>query len=131
MKKRKWLIYTVLIGLVPFFLRLLIYFIIKDTNSNYILNEVDMVTFGLVLNLTNINELENVQNVEQKWKTTNIGMSVILLIIFASFLGLVYISDLPNILIFNKENIKYCALCLGIVSFVSSYSIYNKLNTLQ
>jgi O-antigen/teichoic acid export membrane protein len=118
----------VLIGLVPFFIRFLVFFILDGTNINYILNEVDMVTFGLVLNLTNINELESYQSKERMWKTTNIGISVLLLIIFAAFLMLVYLSEIQTNLNFNRNNIKYCALALGISSFFLSYSIYDKLN---
>ena len=130
MKKRKWLIYTVLIGLLPFFIRLFIYLVVKDTTGSYVLNEVDLVTFGLVLNLTNINELENVNNVDKNWKTTNVGLSVFFLIMFACFLGIAYVSDLSTRINFDKENLKKCALVLGIVSLVASYSIYNRLNTL-
>lgn len=130
MKKRKWLIYTVLIGLIPFLLRFLIFIIKNDTNYNYILNEVDMVTFGLVLNLTNINELENLDSIDKVWKTTNIGLSVLMLILFASFLGLTYLADLDKGSSFNKVNIKYCALTLGLVSLVMSYSIYNRINSI-
>lgn len=130
MKKRKWLIYTVLIGLMPLLIRLFIFLTTKNTQTNYILNEVDIVTFGLVLNLTNINELEDNEKVDKKWKTTNIGFSVLLLILFSLFLGIAYIADFPNNTQFDKSNIRNCAALLGVVSFFMSYSIYNRLNTI-
>jgi len=128
MTKTKWLLYTVLIGLVPFLVRLLIFSISKDVSVKYILNEIDMITFGLVLNVSNITELEGNTSLEPKAKTINIGVSVFLVIFFTAFLGISYVSDLPNVNIFDKDAIKWLSLALSTGAFLFSYSIFKRLN---
>lgn len=108
----------------------MIYFLFRGINEVYIFNEVDIVTFGLVLHLSNINELEGRSKGDKIWKTWNTGISKVMLIILSALLGLAYISDiLPNTAI-NKSAIKIMAGVLGIASFFFSYSIFNRLNKL-
>ncbi|RZK79780.1 MAG: hypothetical protein EOO85_02695 [Pedobacter sp.] len=123
----KWLIYTVLIGLLPFIARLLIFAITKNLSATYILNEVDMIAFGLVLNVSNISEIDNNSSLTEEWKTKNKGLSVIFIIIFSIFLGLSYMADLPNANGFDKNMIRMLSLCLSAVSLFFSYTIFNKL----
>ena len=96
MKKTKWLIYTVVIGLLPVLIRTFIYLIRIDVEAGYSINVVDIVTFGLVLHISNINELEDKENVDKNWKTKNIGLSVLLLIIFSGILTVSYLAELPD-----------------------------------
>jgi hypothetical protein len=128
MTKTKWLLYTVLIGLVPFLVRFLIFLVIKDIGAKYILNEIDMIAFGLVLNVSNITELEGNTTMDSRSKTINIGVSVFLVIFFTAFLGISYVSDLPNVNIFNKDSIKWLSLILSAGAFFFSYSIFKRLN---
>jgi len=46
-KQVKWLIYTVLVGLIPIFLRLMIYFVTDGSIS--IFSASDFIAFGIVL----------------------------------------------------------------------------------
>jgi len=123
----KWLIYTVLIGLLPFIARLLIFAITKNLTATYILNEVDMIAFGLVLNVSNISEIDNNRTLTEDWKTKNKGLSVIFIIIFSIFLGLSYMADLPTANGFDKSMIRLLSLVLSSVSLFFSYTIFNKL----
>lgn len=131
MKKRKWFLYTVIIGLLPLFIRLFLFILMNKLKCSYILNEVDLITFGLVLHISNINELEDKENVDRKWKTTNIGISVFMVILFSILLAIGYICDISKNIEFRKDALKYCALFLGVASFILSYSIYNRLSTIE
>jgi len=126
MTKTKWLIYTVLIGLIPFIIRFIIYLVTLDVKLNYIFNEIDMIAFGLVLNVSNITELDGNNTVSDKWKTTNIGLSVMLVILFAAFLSVSYISELPGIKMFDKSAIKWLSLTASLGSLLFSYSIFRR-----
>lgn len=131
MRKSKWLIYTVLIGLIPFFIRFFVFIVRRDLHSNYILNEIDMITFGLILHVTNINELFSYKNSDKNWKEINIGLSIFMLVIFSSFLGLTYFADVDKSSEINRTSIKYMSLILSLVSFFSSYSIYDRISKIQ
>src|SRR5690606_7318484 len=93
MKKTKWLIYTVLIGMIPFLIRSFIALIDNTATIQYWINETDFIVLGLVLNLTNINELEDKDFEDKIWKTRNIGFSVISIALFAAILAIVTYSD--------------------------------------
>lgn len=126
MVKTKWLIYTVAIGLLPFLLRLLIFLIGKDTNVEFLMNEADFIVFGLVLNLTNLNELEHKK--ASIWKTKMIGIAALQIAFYAGILVVSYITEFPNQNIINPTLLFYCSLTLSIISFLFSYSIYDRIN---
>jgi hypothetical protein len=128
MKKRKWFIYTVIIGLLPLMIRLFLYAVLNGLELSYVINEVDLVTFGLVLHISNINELEDKVNMDKVWKTTAIGISVIMLVLYSALLSIGYLSDAVDSVNINRRTLKMCAFLLSVLSFLNSYSIYNRLN---
>ena len=131
MKKTKWLIYTVLIGLIPFLIRTLITLFDRTATIDYWLNEADFIVLGLVLNLTNINELEDKDFENKIWKTKNIGISVVFIALFSAILAIVAYADFKLSVDIDKSMVKKCSIGLALVSFVFSYSIYNRLNILD
>jgi len=131
MIKTKWLIYTVIIGLMPFLIRSFISIFDKTATLEYWINETDFIGLGLVLNLSNINELEDKDFEDKIWKTKNIGLSVVYIVLFSSILAIVTYSDFKHSTDINKWAVKCCSILLSLVSFFFSYSIYNRLNTLR
>jgi uncharacterized membrane protein len=131
MKKTKWLIYTVIIGLIPFFIRTFITLFDNTATLNYWLNEADFIVLGLVLNLTNINELEDRDFDDKIWKTKNIGVSVIFIALFAAIFAIITYADFKSNPDLNKSMVKGCSIALAVVSFIFSYSIYNRLTILD
>ena len=129
MSKTKWLIYTVAIGLLPVLIRILIFALNKDRTSNMLFSEIDFITFGLVLNITNINVLEENSTVDSNTKSTKIGISIILLILFAGFLFLVYFCDITGNQLLDRLVSKIIAAFLSIASFVQSFTIFDTLNS--
>lgn len=130
MKKTKWLIYTVLIGLIPFLIRSFICLFDKTGSVSYWLNETDFIVFGLVLNLSNINELEDKKFEDQLWKTKNIGFSIIQIIVFSAIFAIVTYSNFKSNTDLNENTVKACSIALALVSFIFSYSIFNRINKL-
>lgn len=130
MKKTKWLIYTVIIGLIPFLIRSFICLFDKTSTFNYWLNETDFIIFGLILNLSNINELEDKVIVDKLWKTKNIGFSVILIIIFSAIFTIITYSEFKSNPDLNISTVKISSISLAAVSFIVSYSIFNRINTI-
>ena len=132
MKKIKWLIYTVAIGLIPFVLRLFLWWITVNTHSiDYVINEVDIVMFGLILNLSIITELENEKDLEPKWKTKCNGFSLIMLILFSVFLGISYFGDVTASIAIGTNKLKLLCTVLSIISFLFCFSVYNRLNAIE
>jgi ABC-type thiamin/hydroxymethylpyrimidine transport system permease subunit len=127
MTKTKWLIFTVLIGLIPFIMRSLVFLITNDLSPTYIINEIDLVAFGLVLNVSNISEMDGSTTVTAEWKLIRIGVSLVSVVLFAGFLMATYIAELPGTSVFNREAIRWGSVILTFASFLFSYSIFKRL----
>jgi hypothetical protein len=127
MNKTRWLIYTVIIGLIPIFVRFCVASTGNKFDLNYCFNLTDVVSFGLMLNLTNINELESHDIENKRWKTIAIGLSVILIILFAIFLGLAGFADYRKMQDFNYNNARNFSILLCLSSLLLGYSVQNRL----
>lgn len=130
MKKTKWLIYTVIIGLIPFLIRSFICLFDKTSSFSYWLNETDFIIFGLVLNLSNINELEDKEIENKIWKTKKIGYSIVQIIVFSAIFSIITYSEFKSNTDLNITTVKACSIILALVSFLFSYSIFNRFNKL-
>lgn len=125
-RKAKWLAYTVLVGLIPIICRLLIYFVSKQTDIAA-LSASDFVAFGLVLHISNINEIEYYN--EASWKTIYNGLSVA----FISVYGVLFATHLlgtaqPGLI--DIDSITKVSMLLSGVSFLLSFSIYYRISRL-
>ena len=125
-KKVKWLVYTVLVGLLPFIIRFLIFLIIKNVNYTFLLNASDFVAFGLVLHISNINELEYI-NDDKNWKTVQNGVSAVFIVVYGVLFAATLIAGL-NPGIFELQVMNYAAMIVSLGSFALSYSIYDRLS---
>jgi hypothetical protein len=123
-KKVKWLIYTVLIGLIPIFTRVLIWSV---TNGEVaLISSSDVIIFGLILHISNINELEHYEK-DKSWKTIHNGISITFILFYGLLFTLTLLSEVKPKFI-NYTTVTYMSMVLSIISFVISYSIYDKIN---
>jgi membrane-associated HD superfamily phosphohydrolase len=123
--KSKWLAYTVLVGLIPILSRLLVWSIAS--------NEVvlpfaatDFVAFGLVLHISNINELEHVSAQNKSWKTVQNGVSVIFIALYSVLFAVLLLAE-KNPKLVNANSLLICVAMLAVTSFLLSLSILHRL----
>lgn len=129
--KVKWLTYTVLVGLIPFFSRLLIFFLTASRNIDLLFNPSDFVAFGLILHISNINELEH-SNLEKKsWKTIQNGLSIVFIAAYSVLFVIAVIEDTISPGVFNQTAVRVSPMILSIPSFALSYSIFDRLAKLE
>jgi hypothetical protein len=131
-KKSKWLIYTVLVGLLPFLMRILIFLVIDKNHNNIdMISANDFIAFGLVLHICNINEIEHIYLSEEKqWKTIQNGMSIVFIAFYSILYTLTLISDnFQNVI--DLQSLTICVFVLSVFSFCLSYSIYDRLSALE
>lgn len=127
--KVKWLIYTVLVGMIPILSRILIWAVLKST-SIPIFNASDFVTFGLVLNVSNFNEIEHAVKFHDKWKTVQNGTSLCFISFFMVLFS-VYIVGESDPSLVNVQTIKIMSIVMSAVSLLLSLSIYNRISTIK
>ena len=128
--KTKWVIYTLLAGFIPIIIRIITFLYVNKTGLGLLFDEIDFIILGLILNLSNIHELENKNDVNQNWKTKMIGVSQFKIILLSAILALGYISEAMKNENFNDLILKSCAIGISFVSLLVSYSIFDRLNKL-
>ena len=124
--KIKWLIYTVLVGLIPILSRALIWFISQNRTMDFF-NASDFVAFGLILHISNINEIEHFNDRENSWKTIQNGISIA----FISFYSVLFACSLlgqSNPGLINVEAITNLSIVLSFVSLLISFSVYHTIS---
>lgn len=122
-RKIKWLIYTVLVGLIPILSRLIVWVVTKEGSVN-LLSPSDFVAFGLVLHISNINEIEHFSGVEREWKTAQNGISIAFIAFYSVLFALTLIGDG----VVDVVAITICTIILSLVSFLISYSVYDRIS---
>ncbi|HSH24744.1 MAG TPA: hypothetical protein VLA13_04320 [Massilibacterium sp.] len=122
-KKVKWLIYTVLVGLIPILSRLIVWIVTKQGSVD-LLSPSDFVAFGLVLHISNINEIEHFSGVDRGWKTSQNGISIA----FIAFYSVLFALTLVGKTIVDVQAITICTVVLSVVSFLISYSVYDRIS---
>lgn len=122
-KKTKWLTYTVLVGFIPIFARLFAWLVTKGSYID-LFSSSDFVALGLVLHISNINEIEHFSGLEQQWKTIQNGISIV----FIAFYSVLLTLNLLGESIVDARIMTYCAVGLATVSLAISYSVYDKIS---
>ena len=124
--KIKWLMYTVVIGLIPVLLRMLIWSILQNRTMD-ILNASDFVAFGLILHISNINQIEHFNESDKSWKTVQIVLSIV----FILFYGVLFACSLlgqSNPGLINIRSITYFSIGFSVVSFLISFVVYDRVS---
>lgn len=134
MKFERWLIYTVLVAALPLFIRLICFWVLKNPVGSAV-SPIDIVFFGLTLNISNINELNGLKNkskkveshVAQPNKNRVLGLSLLLIILLAITLGMIYISELLAVKILSITSTYICSILMSVASFVFSWNVMLKI----
>lgn len=125
-KKTKWLIYTVLVGLIPILSRIFVWSVTESGVVSLIMAS-DFIAFGLILHISNINEIEHLADDEKSWKTVQNGVSITFIAFYSVLFALIMISEgIPNFI--DIEAIKNCAVGLAVISFLISFSVFHRIS---
>lgn len=125
--KIKWLAYTVLVGLIPIISRLFVWLTAK-AESMQLLAATDFVAFGLVLHISNINELEHISSEQNKdWKTIQNGVSLTFVALYSVLYAVLLIGE-KNPSLIDLRAMLICVISLAVVSLLLSLSIFHRLS---
>jgi len=127
-KKIKWLIYTVLVGLIPILSRLLVW-TVTEPGVVSLITASDFIAFGLILHISNINEIEHLSDKEKSWKTIQNGTSIVFIAFYSVLFALVMVSEgIPSFI--DASVIKKCTVGLACVSFIISFSVFHRISNI-
>jgi membrane-associated PAP2 superfamily phosphatase len=128
-KKIKWLIYTVLVGLIPIIARILVWGV-TQTGTVSLFAASDFIAFGLILHISNINEIEHLSDSDKSWKTIQNGTSILFIALYSILFSLIMLSEsIPNFI--NTQVIKICVIFLSVISFLISFSVFHRISSIH
>ena len=122
-KIEKWLIYTVLVGLIPIVSRLLIWALTK-AGAVEAFSASDFIAFGLILHISNINEIEHSNSANPRWKTIQNGTSIMFIVFYSA----IYPLNLVGREIIDPTAVAFSLGALSIASLIISYSVFGNLS---
>ena len=125
-RKTKWLMYTVLVGLIPVVARLLIWLISRNPDVD-IFNTADFVVFGLILHISNINEMEHIHDSHKVWKTIQNGTSTVFITLYGVLFA-AYLLDQSNPGLVHTESTRYVTMGLSVISFLLSLAAFHRMS---
>lgn len=124
----KWIFYTVLVGLIPVFARLLVWLVDQSKNVPKF-DASDFIVFGLIVHISIINEIEHFNRGHQSWKTIHNGSSVLFIVMYTVLFACQILGKTHSGL-FDQAAILNVAWVLAIVSFVIGLSVFYRLSRL-
>lgn len=125
-KKIKWLIYTVLVGMIPILSRFLVWGVTTPGTVS-LLTATDFIAFGLILHISNINEIEHLDDKNKSWKTIQNGTSIAFIALYSVLFTLILLTEgVPGIV--DITAIKICTIFLATISFLISFSVYHRIS---
>jgi len=124
--KSKWLAYTVLIGLFPIFSRFLVWLVTKEGSIEPFAPQ-DFIAFGLVLLISNINELEHLVGADRSREVAQNGISSCLIAAHGVLLCLTLIEDDAV----DRQAIMYCVAIIALASLGLSYTLFTRISKID
>ncbi|ENO8810991.1 hypothetical protein KFZ67_08015 [Photobacterium damselae] len=124
----KWLIYTVVVGLIPILSRLFSWLVTKD-NIIPAFSASDFIAFGLVLHISIINEVEHINDLDKSWKTFQNGISISFIAFYSVLYTFTLLAPLSDVT--DPAVITNCAQVLSVVSFLISFSVFDRVSKLH
>lgn len=115
-----------MVGLIPILSRFIVWIVTKQGTVD-LFNGGDFVAFGLVLHISNINEIENINLPDRAWKTAQDGISIVFIVFYGVLFTLTLLAGSPSSVVDLKIT-KYSSMILSGVSFLISYSVYDRVS---
>jgi hypothetical protein len=129
MLRVKWLLYTVLVGLIPVLARLIVYAISPKATQAFMWGEADLASFALALNIANISVIEH-ESTAPGWKTIVNGMSLLHVVFLGVVFTLSFLKDIdPSIV--AAVRLRQAAGVLSVTSLILSFTVYDRLARAQ
>ncbi|MFJ2536652.1 hypothetical protein [Pseudomonas sp. NPDC087614] len=122
--KWRWLVFTVLFGMIPIFIRLLVGgFDLEGRVS--LVSSSDFIALGLVLQVSLFNEIKYNNPEDADWRQVIIGVSALYMLVYAVLYVLLLISEYDKGI--DTKMLLYVSMILAGVSFLLCLAVYDRL----
>ncbi|WNW11245.1 hypothetical protein RRX38_08785 [Pseudomonas sp. DTU_2021_1001937_2_SI_NGA_ILE_001] len=123
-KKILWLIYTVLLGMVPIFMRLIVANLVNGERIPVVAAS-DFISLGIVIHISVLAEIRYSDTHGATWKQAVTGVTVLALIFYSVLYAASVFSEVSNEV--NTSGILWSSMFMAVVSFLVSLVVYDRL----
>lgn len=124
--KLRWLIYTVLFGMVPIVFRLIVSTLIEGEVGLPRFAPSDFIAFGIVLQVSIFNEIKYHDLDDAEWKHRMMGMSAFFMLLYSGLYILMLVSEgLKGV---KVELILHSSMICCAVSLLLCYVFYDRMS---
>lgn len=123
-RKWTWLLYTVLFGMVPIFIRILMSSVM-NVGVVALFSPSDFISFGIVLQISLLNEVRYHDVQDISWRHRIVGLSTFIVLFYAAlYAAALLVESVQQVNISSVLNISI-ALCIG--SFILCWCVYDRM----
>jgi len=123
--KLRWLVFTVLFGMVPILMRLLVSLLVAGDREIAIVAASDLISFGIVMQVSIFNEIRYYDLSDIEWKHRMMGMSALFMLMYAALYVVLLFSEVLSSI--NAKALLYISIGAAFVSFLLCYVFYDKM----
>ncbi|WP_223554822.1 hypothetical protein [Pseudomonas sp. BF-R-01] len=124
--KLRWLIYTVLFGMAPIFLRLLVSLLIVGEKEVPYFSAPDFIAFGIVLQVSIFNEIRYHNLSDADWKHRMMGVSALFMLFYSALYVMLLMSEVFSGV--NVNAVLYSAIVSSTISFLLCLCLYDRMS---
>jgi phosphatidylserine synthase len=126
--KLRWLVYTVIFGMAPVLIRLVVSAFVVSRDGSEDIDKVsasDFIAFGIVLQVSIFNEIRYHDLSDIEWKHRMMGVSALFMLVYSSLYVLLLLSE-----VFSRINIDallYVSIGFSAVSLLLCWAFYDRM----
>lgn len=124
--KLRWLIYTVIFGMTPILLRVLVGLLITGEKEVALISAPDFIAFGIVLQVSIFNEIRYHELSDADWKHRMMGVSALFMLFYSGLYVMLLMSEVFNGI--NVRAILYSSIVCSAVSFLLCLCFYDRMS---
>ncbi|RJX81305.1 hypothetical protein [Pseudomonas sp. LS-2] len=118
-----WLVYTVLLGLVPIVIRILVASFVSGENVPFF-SAADFISLGMVMQISLLTEIRYHDSADAWWKKIFIGFSIFAIMMYAVMVAFTLLSEVVDRI--NKESVFIVCMSMPVVSFALCWALYDR-----
>ena len=123
-RKWTWLLYTVLFGMVPILIRILIASVMND-GAVTLLSPSDFISLGIVLQVSLLNEVRYHDALDVSWRHRIVGLSTFIILFYAALYAVVLLAE--SVRQINISSVLNISIALSAGSFGLCWVVYDRM----
>lgn len=122
-KKVLWLIYTVLFGMVPIFIRVFVASLVNGDKIAWV-SASDFISLGIVMQISILAEIRYTESSESGWKSAITGISALAIIFYAALFAFALLGEVNQDI--NKGAVLSMSMLMAFGSFLLCWAVYDR-----